>query len=128
MGPDHLGTCYPLSCYFATTSFLRMNPLEIISARWVGGPIEFLITAAMPFVLLIAMLTIFVLRGTRLPTAFYAAAVLAAFLGLLYAPTCGCMGFQQIIGAAGNAFVISGMVFLPFIVRFIFAKPAGKPE
>jgi ABC-type uncharacterized transport system permease subunit len=99
-----------------------VNPFEIISARWNGGPLEFLIAAGMPFVFLIPVAVIFFVRGTRFPAAFYAAAVLSSVLGLLYAPVCGCMGFQQILGASGIAFLISALVFLPFLIRYAFSK------
>ena len=103
-----------------------MNPIEIISARWSSGPLEFLITAAMPFVVLMLMAEICILRGTRLPKAFYAATALSAVLGLLYAPVCGCVGVQQSIGAAVIAFLISALVFLPFILHYAFSKSIAQ--
>jgi len=96
------------------------NPFEAISARWRSGPLEFLITAGVPFVLLILIAVIYVMRGARLPTAFYGAAALSAVLGLLYAPTCGCMGVVYSLYAAVVAFLISALVFLPFIVGTLF--------
>ena len=98
------------------------NPFDAISARWHSDPIDFLITAAMPFVLLVFIAVFYDLFGARMPKAFYVAAPLATVLGLVYAPTCGCMEYEQRIGTAIIALLLSAIVFLPFILAMTLSK------
>jgi hypothetical protein len=98
-----------------------MTALGIVVARWNDSPLDFFITAAMPFFILAGMWAVCLLRRVRLPGVFYPLSIFCSLAGLLYAPGCLCMGTEQTIGTTIIALVVSAIFFVPVAFGYVLS-------
>ena len=96
-----------------------MLMLDIVIGRWTSSPLDFLITASMPFLVLAGLWVVCLLRSVQLPRLFYAVAVFCSLACILYAPVCGCMGSSQTVGATIVALIFCAIFFGPLSLVYV---------
>ncbi|WP_087746079.1 MULTISPECIES: hypothetical protein [unclassified Acidovorax] len=95
-----------------------MSAFDIVVGRWNESPLDFFITAAMPFFVLAGLWLVCLLRQVRLPRVFYPLSVFCSLASQLYAPVCGCMGTEQTIGSIIIALIVSTIFFGPVVLGY----------